>query len=82
MCILRAFYLFFCEAVVLVRQEVQKIQKYAVSPLPKQTKIWKNAFKRSKWNRDCDPFTLIRKTRLFVQIFHCQSVQTAKNSKK
>ena len=32
------------------------------SIIPKQTKILKNAFKRTNGNRDCEPFTLIIKT--------------------
>jgi len=51
---------------------------------PSRQKFEKNAFKRSKLNRDCDPFALIIKTqetRLFAQKFHFQSVKMARNSK-
>jgi len=30
--------------------------------IPKQTKIWKNVFKRTNENRDCESLTFIKKT--------------------
>jgi hypothetical protein len=49
--------------------------------LPRQTKIWENAFKRTVGNRDCGPKTLINKTSrtpFLAWNWHYQSVKTLK----
>ncbi len=48
---------------------------------PKQTKILKNAFKRTNGNRDCRPLTLIKKAHenAFIGVFcNFMSVKTVK----
>ena len=40
--------------------------------VPSQTKISKNAFKRTNGNRDCEPLTLVKKTHenAFIGVFY------------
>ena len=61
----------------------EETRQYVDRLIPKQTNIWKNVFKRSIGNADCESLTLINKTqetRFFTQNFHFRSVKTDKTS--